>query len=269
MEAVVAIAVEATNCVVACSLGMAGNVENTLVPVGAGESVAVPASSALAFKASICICAVRIYVTSAIVDETLVDVDALAVESGSDVVVADVARAVVRPPEVGTEGIAIASVKSEVGALVDIEAGVVADPVAVKTIIASAREASHGVVASCFNQQDDPQRDAAAVASSQPGCASSACATDGPDGRTVSTQQQLPGARHAGTIIAIHSSTRAAVRARVRVVLSSSLSRGARSCSCASHFSHSHPGTAYFQAPVFHRLLSSRSPWSGPVRSMQ
>ena len=130
---------------------MARNVESTLVPVGAGESVSVPASSALAFKASICICAVRIYVTSAIVDETLVDVDALAVESCSDVVVADVARAVVRPPEIGTEGIAVASVESEVGALVDVEAGVVANPVAVETIIASAREASHGVVASCFN----------------------------------------------------------------------------------------------------------------------
>ena len=40
--------------------------------------------------------------------------------------------------------------KSEVGAFVDVKAGVVAEAVAVETIIACAGEAAHCVVASCF-----------------------------------------------------------------------------------------------------------------------
>jgi len=129
---------------------MARDVKLTFVSISASKAVAVPTSSAVTLKASICICAVGVDVTSAIVNKTLVNVNALAVESSSDVFVANVTGTVVSSPEVCTKGIAVATVKSEVGAFVDVKAGVVADAVAVETRIACAGVAAHCVVASCF-----------------------------------------------------------------------------------------------------------------------
>ena len=46
------------------------NSKNKFMAIGAGESIAVPASSTVTFEASICIRAARIHTTSTIVNET-------------------------------------------------------------------------------------------------------------------------------------------------------------------------------------------------------
>jgi hypothetical protein len=130
---------------------MAGDVELAFIAIGAGKSVAVPTIITGAREASVCIVTGGIHVTSAIVDQTLVDVDTVAVEGSSDVFVSDVTGTVVSAPEICTEGVTVATVKGEISALVDVKAGVVADAVAVESSIACACEATHGIVARCFH----------------------------------------------------------------------------------------------------------------------